>query len=152
MHHSRNMDWREFDGIVYRCLERIEILFYKGLKMEQNISLWSIIFTAILMLAGVVRHWYVKHKAGEVENLWVYLFKDRPGRTAITGGTIIGSIAVTTFSGLGDLIDPRLIYAWVVDGASIPRQTFALMCLVYQSGWQLDSSFNRGTKPAFAKK
>lgn len=120
--------------------------------MEQPISLWAILFTAFLMLVGVIRHWHVKFKAGEVENLWVYLFRDEPGKTAITGGTVIGAIAATTLSGLGNLIDPRLIYAWVFEGASVPAQTFTLMWLAYQAGWQLDSSFNRGMKPEFADK
>lgn len=120
--------------------------------MDQPISLWAILFTAFLMLIGVVRHWHVKYKAGEVENLWVYLFKDQPGHTVITGSTIIGAVAATTLSGLGALIDPRLVYAAVFEGASVPAQTLTLMWLAYQAGWQLDSSWNRGIKPEFADK
>lgn len=114
-----------------------------------EINIYS--FAAVLLVSylGAYFHWRKMKKQGRVGGtFWDYLVADRPGRSMGTGAAILGATWLNVTSGLGDNLNPELVWQLLAAG-KLHVPTFAAIATSFLSGYGLDSQINRSEEVEF---
>ena len=108
-----------------------------------EINLYSFLAVLAVSYLGAYAHWRKMKRQGRVRgSFWDYLVADSPVHSMGTGAAILGATWLNVTSGLGDNLNPELVWSLLASG-KLHVPTIAALATSFLSGYGLDSQFNR---------
>lgn len=112
---------------------------------EAMVNLWAFAFILGVMIFGAFSHWLKKRLRGELQgNFIAYLLADHLGSSSLAYGSIFFTSLASAATSAASFVDPRLLWAIVVNTGSMPAVQLALIGGAFWAGWGFDSSMNKG--------
>lgn len=112
----------------------------------QDINILSFVMVFALQCVGAFEHWRFMRAQGRVSGkFYSYMVSAYPGKSAATILLLGGSAWVSCQAGVGDNINPELVYALISTG-QMPLATLAAIGASLVTGYGFDSRFNKADK------
>ena len=110
----------------------------------QDVNIYSMLMVFLLQCLGAFEHFRFMRGQGRVSgNFYSYLISAYPGKSATTYLVLLASAWVSVEAGVGDNVNPELLYALISTG-HVPLATMAAVGLSLVTGYGMDSRFNKG--------
>jgi len=109
-----------------------------------DVNVYSVLAVFVLQCLGAFEHFRFMRSTGRVSgNFYSYLVSAYPGKSAATYLVLGASAWMSVEAGVGDNVNPQLLYALISTG-HMPMATLAAVGLSLVTGYGFDSRFNKG--------
>ena len=109
-----------------------------------DVNIYSVLAVFVLQCLGAFEHFRFMRSTGRVSgNFYSYLVSAYPGKSAATYLVLGASAWMSVEAGVGDNVNPQLLYALISTG-HMPMATLAAVGLSLVTGYGFDSRFNKG--------
>ena len=108
-----------------------------------EVNLWSFLSVFSFQMLGATAHWLKLKRTKRIRgNLLSYYFADQQGKSTATLILLLGSAWFSCTSGIGDLLNPQLLWSYLANGSLHITSVNSVLAAI-TTGYAFDSISNK---------